>query len=115
MVFDVGETLVDESRMWTELAQRVGVTPLTLGGVLGALIATGRDHHDLWDVLGVDRAVVGLDPDYGDLYRDALECVAAARRAGLTVGVAGNQPGVIFTPSKMKRRLLICVSTRCGN
>lgn len=52
MVFDVGETLVDESRMWTELAQRVGVTPLTLGGVLGALIATGRDHHDLWDVLG---------------------------------------------------------------
>ncbi|BBY66739.1 HAD family hydrolase [Mycolicibacterium helvum] len=95
MAFDVGETLVDETRIWAELAQRLGVTPLTLSGVLGAVIATGRGHHDLWDILGVDRPVVGLDPVHGDLYPDALECVAAARRVGLTVGVAGNQPATV--------------------
>lgn len=95
VVFDVGETLVDETRMWSELAQRLGVTPLTLSGALGALIATGRDHGDLWDVLGVDRPAFGVDPGHGELYADALECVAAVRRAGLTVGVAGNQPATV--------------------
>jgi FMN phosphatase YigB (HAD superfamily) len=95
VVFDVGETLVDETPMWTELAQRLGLTPFTLFGVVGALIATGRDHHDLWDVVGVDRPAAGFDPSLCDLYTDALECVAAVRRAGLTVGVAGNQPATI--------------------
>jgi HAD superfamily hydrolase (TIGR01509 family) len=95
VAFDVGETLVDETRMWNELAQRLGVTPLTLSGVLGALIATGRDHHDLWDVLGVCRPAAGVYPSAGDLYPDALECVAAVRRAGLIVGVAGNQPASV--------------------
>jgi len=95
VTFDIGETLVDETRMWSELAQRLGVTPLTLSSVLGALIATGRHHHDLWEVLGVDRPTVGVDPGFGDLYPDALECVAAARRAGLIVGVAGNQPETV--------------------
>lgn len=95
VVFDVGETLVDETRMWTALAQRLGLTPFTLCGVVGALIATGRDHHDLWDVIGVDRPAGGVDPGQCDPYPDALECVAAVRRAGLTVGVAGNQPAVI--------------------
>jgi HAD superfamily hydrolase (TIGR01509 family) len=95
VAFDVGETLVDETRMWSALAQLLGVTPLTLSGVLGALIATGRDHHDLWDVLGVSRPAVGVDPSEGDLYPDALECVAAVRRAGLIVGVAGNQPASV--------------------
>ncbi|MGV0811021.1 HAD family hydrolase [Mycolicibacterium boenickei] len=95
VVFDVGETLVDETRMWTALAQRLGLSPFTLCGVVGALIATGRDHHDLWDVIGVDRPVAGVDPGQCDLYPDALDCVAALRRVGLAVGVAGNQPAAI--------------------
>ncbi|MBU8828751.1 HAD family hydrolase [Mycolicibacterium goodii] len=81
--------------MWSDLSQRVGVTPLTLSGVLGALIATGKDHRDLWDVLRVDRPAVAVDPRLGDLYPDALGCVAAAHRAGLVVGVAGNQPATV--------------------
>ncbi|MEV0674649.1 HAD family hydrolase [Mycobacterium sp. NPDC050441] len=95
VVFDVGETLVDETRMWTALAAPLGLTPFTLCAVVGALIATGRDHHDLWDVIGVDRPVVGVDPALVELYPDALGCVATVRRVGLTVGVAGNQPAVI--------------------
>jgi FMN phosphatase YigB (HAD superfamily) len=95
VVFDVGETLVDESRMWADLARRVGITPLTLCGILGALIELGRDHNDVWDMVGVDRPESHVDLDHRDLYPDALECVAAARRAGLAVGVAGNQPAGI--------------------
>ncbi|KHO28439.1 haloacid dehalogenase [Mycolicibacterium setense] len=95
VVFDVGETLVDETRMWTVLAQQLGLTPFTLCGVLGALIATGRDHHDLWEAIGVDRPAADIDVGQCDLYPDALECVAAVRRMGLAVGIAGNQPAAI--------------------
>jgi FMN phosphatase YigB (HAD superfamily) len=95
VVFDVGETLVDESRMWTTRALRVGLTPFTLCGTVGALIALGRDHSEVWDVLGVNRPDFVADVIQADLYPDALECVAAARGAGLAVGVAGNQPAGI--------------------
>ena len=94
-MFDVGETLVDETGMWTGLAQLAGLTPFTVCGVVGALIALGRDHNELWDVVGVDRPEFGVDPGQRDLYPDALECVAAVRRAGLAVGIAGNQPAGI--------------------
>ena len=55
VVFDVGETLVDESRAWTMQAERAGVTPFALMGRLGALIARNEDHRGVWDVLGVER------------------------------------------------------------
>lgn len=95
VVFDVGETLVDETRMWTDLAQRLGLPPFTLCALVGALIAVGKDHHDLWDVIGADRPAVVVDPGQCELYPDAADCVAAVRRAGMAVGVAGNQPAAI--------------------
>lgn len=92
MVFDVGETLIDESRAWAEQAERVGVTPFTLMGLLGALIERGEDHRRIWDQLGVQRPgdTPHLEPN--DLYPDALACLQAAKNAGLVVGIAGNQP-----------------------
>jgi hypothetical protein len=45
VVFDVGETLVDESRAWSAQAERAGVTPFTLMGLLGVLMARGEDHR----------------------------------------------------------------------
>ena len=92
VVFDVGETLVDESRYWTDLAIRAGVTPLTLCAVLGSLIERGESHTQLWDALGVSRPQTQASIETTDLYEDALDCVAAARRAGFSVGIAGNQP-----------------------
>lgn len=75
--------------MWTELAQQFGLTSL-------ALIATGRDHHKLRDMVGADRPAAGVDPGHCDLHPDALEFVATECRAGLVaVGVAGNQPAAI--------------------
>lgn len=92
IVFDVGETLVDESRSWTTQAERAGVTPFALMGTLGALIARDRDHRGVWDVLGVERPAEPPSIDQADLYPDALSCLQAARDAGFVVGIAGNQP-----------------------
>lgn len=92
IVFDVGETLVDESRAWAELAEMAGVTPLTLAGVLGAVIERGEHHNRVWDVLDVAKPAKAPIIRGVDLYPDALECLRAVRHAGLIVGIAGNQP-----------------------
>ncbi|WP_247826516.1 HAD family hydrolase [Arthrobacter antioxidans] len=92
VVFDVGETLVDESRTWTSLARQAGVTPFTLMGLLGALAARDEDHRGVWDLVGVERPVEPSLIDHVDLYPDALDCLRAVSDAGLVVGIAGNQP-----------------------
>lgn len=91
IVFDVGETLIDESRLWAGYAAQTGVPAFTLMGVLGALIGRGADHRDLWAMLGVSRPESTVPVHRNDLYPDAIACVSAAHEAGLTVGVAGNQ------------------------
>jgi FMN phosphatase YigB (HAD superfamily) len=91
VVFDVGETLVDESRAWADAAERAGVTPFALVGVLGALIERGEPVGTVWDVLGVPRPE-RLPVEDVDLYPDAVGCLVACRDAGLRVGIAGNQP-----------------------
>ncbi|MDA8285401.1 MAG: HAD family hydrolase [Actinomycetota bacterium] len=92
VVFDVGETLVDETRAWSALADRVGVTRLTLFAALGALIERDEDHRLVWDLLGVDRPAHDGKIEAVDFYPDALPCLRAVREAGYTVGLAGNQP-----------------------
>ncbi len=92
MVFDVGETLIDETRHWTELSEAVGVPPLTFFAVFGSLIERGEDHRRIWSELGVEKPKSGVPVRPDDLYPDALPCLTAVRRAGFTVGIAGNQP-----------------------
>lgn len=58
MVFDVGETLIDETRHWTVLSEAVGVPPLTFFAVFGSLIERGEDHRALVRV-GRGEAEVG--------------------------------------------------------
>jgi HAD superfamily hydrolase (TIGR01509 family) len=93
VVFDVGETLVDESRTWTLEAERAGVPPLTFFAALGALIERGEDHRRIWELLGVERPHgPPPGPTRADLYPDALPCLERLRAAGYRLGVAGNQP-----------------------
>lgn len=80
MVFDVGETLVDETRAWSALADRVEVTRLTLFAALGALIERDEDHRLVWDLLGVDRPANDGQIEAVDFYPDALPCLRAAVR-----------------------------------
>jgi FMN phosphatase YigB (HAD superfamily) len=101
VVFDVGETLLDESRSWSEWARWLGVSDLTLAAVLGATIARGQDHVEALRIVapGFDlaaqrqaRAAAGVPDELRprDLYPDALPCIAAVREMGLMVGAAGN-------------------------
>lgn len=92
IVFDVGETLVDESRAWSLQATEVGVTPFALMGALGALIERGEDHRRVWDMLDVEPRDAVARIERADLYPDAISCLQAVRAAGFLVGIAGNQP-----------------------
>lgn len=44
VVFDLGETPVDETRQWSEWADWLGVSTFTLFGAMGAAIADRRHH-----------------------------------------------------------------------
>lgn len=92
IVFDVGETLVDENRMWSEHANQAGISPLVLFAKLGSLIERGEDHRLIWSELGVGAPESGVQIERSDLYPDALACLEKARASGRIVGIAGNQP-----------------------
>jgi FMN phosphatase YigB (HAD superfamily) len=101
--FDVGETLVDESREWGAWADWLGVPRHTFSAVFGAVIAGGRDHRETFQYFrpGFDlaaeresRARAGKPEFFSadDLYPDVPGCLSRLRQRGVTVGVAGNQP-----------------------
>ena len=99
---DVGETLVDETRVWSVWAEVVAVPPMTLMAAFGAVVERGLQHSAVFDVLGVpdwrayseevERRLGGLQAR--DLYPDALPALARLREAGFHVAVIGNQPAV---------------------
>lgn len=102
VVFDVGETLVDETREYGTWADWLGVPRHTFSSVFGAVIALGLDYRDAFQYFrpGFDleterarRADAGQAETFGeiDLYPDARPVMAALRDKGVWVGVAGNQ------------------------
>ena len=92
VVFDVGETLVDETRAWSEQADAAGVPRLTLFGALGALIERGEHHRDVWSLLGIEAPSVTSEIRQEDFFPDAIPCLQALADRGLTLGLAANQP-----------------------
>lgn len=101
--FDVGETLIDESRAWAGWADWLEVPPLTLFAVLGGVIARGQHHHAALELLrpGFDfdaecearkAAGHGWCFDADDLYPDVVDCLAELHTDDYLLGVAGNQP-----------------------
>jgi HAD superfamily hydrolase (TIGR01509 family) len=90
VVFDVGETLVDETVMWERAADAAGVPRFTLMGVLGGLAARGEHHDRVWELLGIDHPASTWDGD--DFYPDALPCLDRLRAAGYAVAAVGNTP-----------------------
>ena len=102
VVFDVGETLVDETREYGTWADWLGVPRHTFSSVFGAVIALGMDYREAFGYFrpGFDleterarRADAGQPETFGegDLYPDARPAMAALRDMGVWVGVAGNQ------------------------
>jgi HAD superfamily hydrolase (TIGR01509 family) len=82
VVFDLGETLVDETRQFEETADALGIPRFTYMALAGAAIARGEQP---------DRGGYSAAPFVeADLYPDALPCLRALRDRGTTVGAVGN-------------------------
>ena len=103
VVLDVGETIVDETRVFRTWAEIFGLPELTLMGVLGGAIANGEKadawrrffeliQHPDWQDSRPD-----FEDRYGsfrpdDLYPDALRAIEGLKRRGYRVAITANQP-----------------------
>jgi FMN phosphatase YigB (HAD superfamily) len=101
--FDVGETLIDETRHWIGWAEFLGVPAMTLFTAIGVIMERGESLRRVFEIFrpGMDttqarklRAASGWAYDFipQDLYPDALPCLTALRARGYKVLIAGNQP-----------------------
>jgi FMN phosphatase YigB (HAD superfamily) len=88
VVFDVGETLVDETRNWEHVADECGVPRFTLMALVGYAIARGESHRKVREWLDIDPTAGAFGHD--ELYPDAEPCLRRCRETGLFVGVVGN-------------------------
>jgi HAD superfamily hydrolase (TIGR01549 family) len=102
VVFDIGETLLDDSREFGAWADWLGVPRHTFSAVLGAVTSHGRNNAEVFQYFrpGFDLAAerqcredAGAGEQYGetDLYPDVRPALSLLRRMGVWVGVAGNQ------------------------
>ena len=97
---DVGETLIDETRIWGLWADVLGFTRLTFMAAFGAVLARGGEYRDVFEFLGrpdwsehmpeVAAAYGGFQES--DLYVDALPTLESLRAAGYSVSIFANQP-----------------------
>lgn len=100
---DVGETLVDETRVWESWADWLGVPRFTFLATLGEIIERGEHHtlvfeefHPGFD-LAAERAARreagrSWSLEERDLYQDVRPTLSRLRAAGYLVGISGNQP-----------------------
>lgn len=106
VVFDVGETIVNECRLWRAWAEWLNVPEHTFLSTLGAMIERGEHHRRVFETFQPDFDFYAAreqrrltdNPDQlkpADLYPDALPCITELRRRGLRIGIAGNQPADI--------------------
>ncbi len=101
VVLDIGEVVIDETRVWTVWAELLGVSPGTLMAVLGAAVSQGGDHEDAFPHVAPNVEWSELEDEhelrYGgfraeDVYADVVPTFTALRAQGLRIVLAGNQP-----------------------
>lgn len=101
VVFDIGEVLIDETRVWGTWADIVGVSRLGFAAVLGAAVAQGLDHEAVFAEVAPNvewpAFVDEHERRYGgfrdeDLYPDVRPCLQELVDDGVRVVLAGNQP-----------------------
>jgi HAD superfamily hydrolase (TIGR01549 family) len=88
VVFDVGETLVDETRNWEGVADACGIPRFTLMALVGAAIERGESHRRAFEWLGLDVPPGAFSDD--SFYSDAVDCLVTLRESGLRTGAVGN-------------------------
>lgn len=98
---DVGETLIDETRIWSIWADELGVPRLTFLAAFGAVIARGGEHRDVFPIFDADDwqlRLPAVEAAYGgfrpiDLYPDALPALDVLRKSH-RLAIIANQPAV---------------------
>src|SRR5262245_14777367 len=100
--FDIGETLINETRLWSALADWLGIPKMTFFALLGGLISQGRQHRELLEIVRPDLGWKGVIEQFRqevrdsylpeDLYPDVIPALASLKESGYFVGIAGNQP-----------------------
>jgi len=101
--FDVGETLIDEQRLYADYAMRMGVTydyfMERIEAAMGArepiknVFAAVKPGFDLKAARAkreVEGKKFGIGPH--DLYADAAASLSALKARGYFIGIVGNQP-----------------------
>jgi FMN phosphatase YigB (HAD superfamily) len=100
--FDVGETLIDETRLRDSWADYLGADRAAFTAALEELIARDQDYRSVFARFqpGFNAAVARRERaarrethmlDARDVFPDALPCLARLRELGYAVGIAGNQ------------------------
>jgi HAD superfamily hydrolase (TIGR01549 family) len=99
---DVGETLIDETRVWSIWADMYGIPRLTFFAALGASIARDQQPSQAFAAFGIGaddwRArLPELEDAYGgfqevDLYPDARRALDRMQGDGYRLAVLANQP-----------------------
>lgn len=102
VALDVGETLIDETRVWSLWADLYGIPRLTFMAALGATIARGGQPGDVFGSFGISAddwhaREPELEDAYGgfkeeDLYPDARRVFDRLRAEGYRLAVLANQP-----------------------
>ena len=107
VAFDIGETLINETRIWSRWADRLGIPRLTFMGVLGGIAAQGRSHSEIFKLFSPAfdleeelKSWREADPDglrenfdAHDLYADVRPAFGRLVGIGKRIVIAGNQPG----------------------
>ncbi len=100
VIFDVGETLIDETGIWHRIAARFGIPPFTVSAVAGIALTRGLGFREILEELArfsdlpvetwrsPDLLDVGLD----DLYPDVVPAFGNLQSGGIKIGICGNQP-----------------------
>jgi len=88
VVFDVGETLVDETRNWEHVADACGVPRFTLMALVGATVARGESPRLVREWLDIDPPRAAFLHD--EFYPDAVPCLDRLRERGFLLGAVGN-------------------------
>ncbi|MFF2409634.1 HAD family hydrolase [Streptomyces sp. NPDC058092] len=102
VALDIGETLVRDDRYWASWADWLGTPRHTVSALVGAVVAAGYDNAEALRLIrpGINVAAEyaareaagrGERLDETDLYPDVRPALAALRKQGVRVVIAGNQ------------------------
>jgi HAD superfamily hydrolase (TIGR01662 family) len=99
VVLDVGETLIDESRIWSAWADELGIPRATFMSIFGSMVERGLGYQHIREYFpvedwsshrdAVEVVLGGFQPE--DLYPDALPTLAGLREQGYRTAIIANQ------------------------